>query len=137
MFLFSHSLPHTFLVIVYSCFVHSCFWKFTMKFKCSVIVISGQAHQVHFGISFIITRSLCRVSFSQLFSVFNRHARSYTSFSQFIDFSLRDSIDNYNKDQRLNWLAVSVTYPCVFGTLLLIWSRFFVALLFRLDFRLA
>ena len=42
----------TFMVIVYSCFVQvilSCralvvAWKFTMKFKCSVIVISGQAH---------------------------------------------------------------------------------------------
>lgn len=42
----------TFIVIVYSCFVQVILWcrasvvawKFTMKFKCSVIVISGQAH---------------------------------------------------------------------------------------------
>ena len=41
----------------------------------------------------------------------SRHARSYTSSCKFIDFCLRGNITNCNKDQRLNWLAVSVTYP--------------------------
>lgn len=38
-----------------------------MKFKCSLIAISGHAHQVNFGISFIIACLLCRSGFSYLF----------------------------------------------------------------------
>ena len=37
----------------------------------------------------------------------------YTSSSSPIDFSLQDNIDNYDKDQRLSWLTVSITVVLV------------------------
>ena len=38
--------------------------------KCSFIVISGQLHEVHFGILFIIACLLRHLGFSQVFSLY-------------------------------------------------------------------
>ena len=71
LFLFSYGLP---LNLLASLLV---FWacnlamsrprggvEISKKFTCSFIVISGQAHSVHFGISFIIACLLGRLGFS-------------------------------------------------------------------------